>query len=475
MPNPFLQLLISVFRPSVRKMAFLYCAALRTISNAMSNTAPLSADQQLGMHSNRNNPPDLDELWRQFTQRLSALLARDPRQKIKKTFGVRPPPKPSARHITYGILGAVCAALGFWISSGFYNVSSDEAAVLFGWGRYQETVTTPGIHWRLPYPIQSNENIRLSDNRIIKVESSEPLSEASADTSLLLQTQDTVGIRATVQYKIQDAAAFLLNNTAPETTLIQITQTALRALLIKNKTDNTLPDRLPALAPILAKTVQSQLDNNQTGIHISHIALEDLRLPDTLQGQLEEDAKKILEERDRQKNRIQREAEQLLAQTRMSIVQLQEQAYHRAWRSIAQAKADAEYFKRLLPVYAKAPTVVRDRLYRETFQDMYSKVPKVWANSVQAGEVNKKGLAGPLFSFSIQPPYKGMANASISSQTQEQTSVPSTNRVPSVFLGDASALKSTEQGIPQNDTNPFMGNMLFPSSKDALRERDRGA
>ncbi len=471
MANPFLQLLTSVFRPSVRKTVVLYPTALRTGLN----TAPLSADQQLGMHSNRNNPPDLDELWRQFTQRLSALLARDPRKKIKKTFGVRPPRKPSARHIAYGVLSAACAVFGFWISSGFYNVASDEAAVLFRWGRYQETVTAPGVHWRFPYPIQSSENIRLSDNRVIKVESSEPISEASADTSLLLQTQDTLGLRAAVQYKIQDAAAFLLNNTAPETTLIQITQTALRALLTKNKADNTSPDRLPALAQTLTKSVQSQLDSNQTGIRISHIALENLRLPDALQGRLEEDAKKILEERDRQKNRIQREAEQFLAQTRTSILQLQEQAHQRAWRSITQAKADAEYFKRLLPVYVKAPTVVRDRLYRETFQEMYSKVPKVWTNSIQAGEANKKGLASPLLSFSIQPPSKGVANASISSQTQGQTDVPSTNRAPSVFLGNTSASKSPEQGIPQNDANSFMGNTLFPYSKDALRERDRGA
>jgi len=56
-------------------------------------------------------------------------------------------------------------------------------------------------------------------------------------------------------------------------------------------------------------------------------------------------------------------------------------------RIVAQAQGDAQRFKAILPEYQKAPQVTRDRLYTETFQQVYSNVTKVLVDSKQGSNL----------------------------------------------------------------------------------------
>jgi membrane protease subunit HflK len=54
---------------------------------------------------------------------------------------------------------------------------------------------------------------------------------------------------------------------------------------------------------------------------------------------------------------------------------------------VAQAEGDAQRFKTILPEYQKAPQVMRDRLYTDTMQQIYSNVTKVLVDSKQGSNL----------------------------------------------------------------------------------------
>jgi membrane protease subunit HflK len=66
---------------------------------------------------------------------------------------------------------------------------------------------------------------------------------------------------------------------------------------------------------------------------------------------------------------------------------LKEEANAYRERIVAQAEGDAQRFKAILPEYQKAPQVTRDRLYTETFQQVYSNVTKVLVDSKQGSNL----------------------------------------------------------------------------------------
>ena len=97
-------------------------------------------DPQWGKKGGGGNqgPPDLEELWRNFNQKLNALFG--------KSGGGDGPPgtPPSMRQIGGGLGMLVAVVLVVWLASGFYTVDEKQRGVVFTFGKYSE-LTRPGL------------------------------------------------------------------------------------------------------------------------------------------------------------------------------------------------------------------------------------------------------------------------------------------------------------------------------------------
>lgn len=104
-----------------------------------------------------DGPPDLDQLWRDFNQRISRLLGGkngggnsgdgDGGGGFKKG-------DIKGAGIGAGVIAVIVAFL--WLASGFFIVQEGQTAVVMTFGKYSHT-TLPGFNWRWPYPLQSHE------------------------------------------------------------------------------------------------------------------------------------------------------------------------------------------------------------------------------------------------------------------------------------------------------------------------------
>ncbi|RTL57928.1 MAG: protease modulator HflK, partial [Rhodocyclaceae bacterium] len=186
-------------------------------------------------------PPDLEELWRDFNRRLSALFGKKGNGggNGNKGFG-SPGPNLTPRQFGggLGLLAMVVAVI--WLASGFYIVDASQRGVVLQFGRYKET-TEPGLRWRLPWPVQSHEVVNLSGVRTVEVgyrgsEKNKVLKEAL----MLTDDENIVSVQFAVQYLLKDPVKYVFQNRNPDEAVIQAAETAIREVVGKNKMDYVL-------------------------------------------------------------------------------------------------------------------------------------------------------------------------------------------------------------------------------------------
>ncbi|MEP6740048.1 MAG: FtsH protease activity modulator HflK, partial [Caldimonas sp.] len=333
------------------------------------------AGPTLAQNGGRNDgPPDLDELWRDFNRKLSGLFGGRGGSRRGNgggdPGGGAPNFQPNMRSAGVGavLIGVVVVVV--WLGSGVFIVQEGQQAVVTSFGRYSHTVDA-GFQWRLPYPFQAHETVNVTQLRSTEV-GRNVVSQATGlrDSSMLTQDENIVDIRFTVQYRLNDARAFLFENRDPETAVTLAAESAVREIVGKSKIDSVLYEQRDAIASEVAKSVQAQLDRLKTGILIVNVNVQSVQPPEQVQAAFE-DTLKAGQDGDRLKKEGQAYASAEIPKAQGTSARLREEAEGYKARVIAQAEGDSNRFGRQLAEYQKAPQVTRDRLYIDTMREVY--------------------------------------------------------------------------------------------------------
>ncbi|MCX7891952.1 MAG: FtsH protease activity modulator HflK [Burkholderiales bacterium] len=326
-------------------------------------------------------PPDLDELWRNFNQRLSGLFGR---RGGRGEGGGAAPPNP--RQIGGGVGLVAVLVLVVWLLSGFYIVDESQRAVVFTFGRYAKT-TGPGLNWRMPWPIQSAEIVNLTQVRTIEVGYRNNVKTKVLRESLMLtDDENIVDIQFAVQYFLKDPEDYLFNDRSPEEAVRQVAETAFREIVGKSKMDFVLYEGREQIAAQAQKLMQEILDRYKTGITISAVTMQNAQPPEQVQAAFD-DAVKAKQDLERQKNEGQAYFNDVVPKARGTAARLTEEAQGYRQRVVANAEGEAARFRQIQQEYAKAPQVTRDRMYLETMQQILANSNKVIVDAKSANNM----------------------------------------------------------------------------------------
>jgi membrane protease subunit HflK len=329
-------------------------------------------------------PPDLDELWRDFNRKLSGLFGGGGGR--KGGGAGLPPPDMKGAGIGIGLLLGV--ALLLWLGTGFFIVQEGQQAVITQFGRYKTTVGA-GFNWRLPYPIQRHEVVFVTQIRSVDVGRDNVIRATGLrDSAMLTEDENIVEIKFAVQYRLNDARAFLFESKNPTEAVVQAAETAVREVVGKMKMDSALAEERDQIAPRVRSLMQSILDRYKVGIEVVGVNLQQggVRPPEQVQAAFD-DVLKAGQERERAKNEAQAYANDVVPRAVGAASRLKEEADAYRARIVAQAQGDAQRFRSVLTEYQKAPQVTRDRMYVDTMQQIYSNVTKVLVDSRQGSNL----------------------------------------------------------------------------------------
>jgi membrane protease subunit HflK len=343
-----------------------------------------------GRQNAQSGPPDLDELWRDFNRKLGQLFGGKnggPHKPQGPSGGSGGPGMPAFfKNLGIGVI--LGAALLVWLGTGFFIVQEGQQAVITQFGKYHSTVGA-GFNWRVPYPVQKHELVYVSQIRSVDI-GRDAIIKATGlrESAMLTEDENIVEIKFAVQYRLNDARAYLFESKNPTEAVIQSAETAVREVVGMMKMDSALAEERDQIAPRVREKMQSILDRYKVGIEVVSINLQQggVRPPEQVQAAFD-DVLKAGQERERAKNEAQAYANDVIPRAVGAASRLKEEADAYREKIVAQAEGDAQRFKSILPEYQKSPQVMRDRLYTDTMQQIYSSVTKVLVDSKQGSNM----------------------------------------------------------------------------------------
>jgi membrane protease subunit HflK len=259
--------------------------------------------------------------------------------------------------------------LAVWLASGFYQVNAAERGVVQRFGRFVEA-RGPGWGWRWPWPIETVTKVNVAN-----VNSSEYKSRVlTADVNL-------VDLRFAVQYRFADPTKVLFRVRDPEATLREVSESAIRETVGRAQLDEVL---VGASRPMLTRRtmdlIQRTLDAYDTGISVTTVNLTDVQVPEPVIPS-QRDANKALADQERLVKEAQAYANGILPVAQGTAARTMQDAEAYRAQVVAIAEGQASRFSQLADAYAKAPDVMRQRLYIETVETVMSRARKVVIDS----------------------------------------------------------------------------------------------
>ncbi|KWO84114.1 FtsH protease activity modulator HflK [Burkholderia ubonensis] len=377
-------------------------------------TQPRANESKRPPGGDGEGPPDLDEMWRNFNRRLSGLFGG------KGGNGFRPDNGRAAR-VGVGIVIGVLVAV--YAGSGLFVVPEGQTGVVLQMGRLTGTVEH-GVHWRAPYPFATHEIVDTSQSRSVEVGRNNVVRLANVkESAMLTRDADIVDVRFAVQYRIRSATDYLFRSVDPERSVTQAAQAAVRAIVGTRSAADILNQDRDALRQQVSEAIQRDLDRYHAGLEVTSVTMQSVAAPEQTQAAYGEVAK-ARDEREAAKRAAQAYASDLLPKAQGDAAKLIDEAKAYADRVVTQAEGDAERFKQVYAQYSKAPAVIRERMYLETMQEIYSNSTKIFVGSkggnnvlylpldklVEQGRQSAAGAAAPAGASAAEVPAPAAAS-----------------------------------------------------------------
>jgi membrane protease subunit HflK len=308
-----------------------------------------------GHRKNEQGPPDLDEIFKKW------------QEKLKGLFGGKPSGNGSDDNVSIGVIGAVLVMLLLvWGSFGFYTIQPAEQGIETYFGSYSRT-TQQGLNWHIPYPIEAVQKINVEQMRAV-----------THKALMLTQDENMVEIELVVQYNIKPDGAkdYLFKVRDPDNTLHQATESALREVIGNGKMDEVLTGQRDRVASDTKKSLQNILDRYETGLLVASVNMQNAQPPEAVQDAFA-DVIKAREDEERIKNKAQAYANEIRQRAGGYAEKLRQEAQAYKAQVIARAEGETQRFISILNEYNKAPEITRKRIYLESMETVMSSTSKV--------------------------------------------------------------------------------------------------
>lgn len=319
------------------------------------------------------NLPDLDRLWKEFTEQLGGIFGKKPSDSSNSKNQKNGPNK-----------SGIALIIGFfvflWFSSGFFIVQEGQTGVVSTFGKYSYS-TVAGFKWRWPMPFQSHEVVNVSQVRTVEVGYRNTVKNKQAKEALMLtDDENIVDVQLAVQYKLKSASDWLFNNRDQEELIRQVAETAVRETVGKNKMDFVLYEGREKVALDVAQLMQQIVDRYRAGVQITNVTMQGVQPPEQVQAAFD-DAVKAGQDLVRQKNEGQAYANDVIPRAKGAASRLLQEAQAYRAKVEANAQGDVARFNQIYVEYKKAPAVTRDRMYLEAMQQIFTNTTKLMVDS----------------------------------------------------------------------------------------------
>jgi modulator of FtsH protease HflK len=270
--------------------------------------------------------------------------------------------------------------LALWLIAGIYIVPADEQAVVTRFGAVIHARVLPGIHYALPWPVDSVYKLKVHQLRRTVIGGDVPDSVLGrlqpVSSEFLSGDQNLLNIRVVAQYSVSEPNSFLFQTQDIDSVVRGVVESELARRIGRTPVDAILTTEKVAIQNDVLLAAQQCLSGYQAGVIVSSINIENVAPPadaaDAFRAVAGARADAI-----RLVNEAEGYANDLLPRARGEASQLVEQAQAYKEGKINRATGDAARFSEVAAEYSKAPQVTSTRAYVEAMEQVLPKLKKL--------------------------------------------------------------------------------------------------
>ena len=292
---------------------------------------------------------------------------------------------------------AIAAAIVMYFVSGVYVVQPDERGVVKRFGRVIAADVQPGLHYRIPWPVDSVANPQVTSIKRMSigykvVDRLRGIPPEPREAQFVTGDANIIEVQLLVQYVIKAPAEFLFAVEDPHWLVRRVGESALTEKVGVMAVDEILTTAKVEIATTVRERAQEMLDSYGAGIEIVAAHLQEVSPPREVAdafrdvASAREDRNRIIQEANGYANRV-------VPTGRGEAAGLVTAAAGYRAEKVAVAKGEAARFTAILAEYRRAPGMTRERMYIESMEQALRRVRKyVLDDKAGPGELDLRFL-----------------------------------------------------------------------------------
>lgn len=272
-----------------------------------------------------------------------------------------------------------------WLASGFYTVDSGEEALVFRFGRHVSTVSSAGLKWRVPRPVETVQKEKVSEIkrlefgfRTLKPGDKNRTAEYKSipeEALMLTGDENLVLVETIIQFQITDIEKFLLNVDDPLETLRMAGESTIRRVVASHSLDEVLTENKFAIQQAIKDDLQVILEKYRIGVAVNAVQLQDVNPPMEVDAAFK-DVASAREDKNSYINQAQSYENEVIPKARGNAAELLNKAEAFKTKRVEEAHGDVARFIQILEKYQSGKDVTRTRLYLETMEEILPGIKK---------------------------------------------------------------------------------------------------
>jgi modulator of FtsH protease HflK len=262
--------------------------------------------------------------------------------------------------------------LSIILITSWFTVDESEQAVIMTFGKVEEGISEPGLHFKLPWPIQSVEVLSRETFSLTfgYDEENGEVVDYPEETKMVTGDENIVLVDLVVQWRITDPKHYLFYSNEPKQILYNATSASLRGVIGSSKIDDALTSGKAQIEADVRELLMRLMERYQIGVSILDVKLQDVELPNQ---EVRKAFTNVVDAREEMNTKIY-EAQKYANQKENEVEGQKDAIISRAEaekaKRIEKARGDTAKFNALFNEYKKHPDVTRERLILETLDQV---------------------------------------------------------------------------------------------------------
>ena len=265
------------------------------------------------------------------------------------------------------------------VFSSFYTVDQKEKAVVLRFGKFDRT-TGPGLHFKLPFGIESNYNVPTGRNLTEEfgfrtqqagVVTTYARGDYSKESYMLSGDLNIAEVTYIIQYQISDPKAWLFNVQDQGKTIRDIAQSVINLMVGNLAVFDVVTTQRTLIEEEGKKKMNEFFEKYKLGINVVTVKLQKTMYPKGAVQDAFEDVNKSIQDRIRLINEGKEAFNKEIPRARGEAKKTIQTAEGYATEKVNNAKGDVARFLAVLSEYKKSPKLTRIRLYYEMFEEVF--------------------------------------------------------------------------------------------------------